>query len=405
MVESQGKNIENPMTGESSIPVFSIDPSTAAGYFETKQTSLLDYWDLVVSRRVFIALTTAVFGLVGLISTAVMSREYEARIHLLPPAEHEIPEIILPSIGGQLETHSADSQEIYRSFLSLLESRAQQRRYFDENQLLRQLVPESHESADVLSVFASKFHKQLSVVRKGRSSRTEGPLSVTLAAPDPDLAASWLNEFVDFADRNTASAFVENLRRKIQTRLQALHDEIDARRSVARKRRDDRVAVLKEAADIARRLKIENIMDAALTMQSNKTAVSVHTESPPTYMRGTQALRREIEALQKRASDEPFIDDLRPLQERISRLLATDLDAVSLSTVLIDQAAIPEPVPVRPDFLKIIPLALLGGLLLGILVVVVQDSIRKQRRRDVESSSASQTAADPGSGRPPAQRY
>ncbi len=390
---------DTPGSREAPIPVFSIDPGP---YFEANQTSLLYYWDLIVFRKAFIALTTAMFGFAGLILIFMMSWEYEALVYVLPPGEQTILEIVLPTIGGGLETHRVDPQAIYKSFLSYLESRSRRREYFDSKELLPQLVSEVDESINVQAVFERRFHEKLNVIREEEYTprnvaRRPGPVTLSMIAPGAELAAQWSNEFVSIANRATVNGYLESLQRRIQTRILALQDEIDGKRSVAQKRRTDRVAVLSEAVLIARRLGIQNPLDSPLLLQSRETAVSVHTQSPPLYMRGGRALQHEIQVLSGRESDDPFIGELRHLEERISRLRNIDLTAISMSAAFVDQAAFPPLLPVSPRILKTIALVLMAGFVLEIAVVIGRDTVRKQRRRDLESAGRSRAVSDAGS--------
>ena len=353
---------------DTSIPVFSIDPGP---YGESRGASLLDYWDLIVSRKAFLALTAAVFVALGLIRVFMTPWAYEARVYVLPPGQQAMPEIILPSLTGQLETHRADPLVVFRAFLGHLESRSLRREYFDSAELLAHFVSGNVESNTAQSIFERTFNRNLGVVRSVDRPRQGGPASVSMIAADPELAARWSNEFVRFADRATVDGHIEGLRQTIETRVRALQEEIEGRRNVAARRRVDRVAVLGEAAGIARRLGIRNPSPLLVPGSS------------PVYMGGTRALEEEIQALSRRESDDPFVPGLRELEERISRLRSVDLAAIPMQAMRIDQAAFNSSFRVRPRILRIMSLALVAGLLLGVGAVIGWDAIQRQRSRDL----------------------
>ena len=97
-------------------------------------------------------------------------------------------------------------------------------------------------------------------------------------------------------------------------------------------------------------------------------------ERAPLYMRGTKALEAEIKVLRERASDEPFAEGLRDLQEEEAFLEGLLLDGDKLSSVVVDaQASIPYR-PARPNVAAVYVLSTILGLVLGCFLVFVPGS-------------------------------
>ncbi len=85
--------------------------------------------------------------------------------------------------------------------------------------------------------------------------------------------------------------------------------------------------------------------------------------------------------LSGRKSDDPFFPELGLLEERIERLLSIDPSTVSMQAMVVDLPASPAEWPVTPALLRVIPLTLIVGLVVGVGAVVARDSYEQHRRR------------------------
>jgi len=105
-----------------------------------------------------------------------------------------------------------------------------------------------------------------------------------------------------------------------------IEEKINTLQSSAKERRLDRISTLKEASEIAHSLdlkepigfKLNKINDSALTTSQVLMGVSDSELQP--YSRGYEALDAEIKSLSKREVDDPFIKELRGLQDRLQQL-------------------------------------------------------------------------------------
>ena len=93
---------------------------------------------------------------------------------------------------------------------------------------------------------------------------------------------------------------------------------------MAKKRREDQIKIFEEAATIASKLGVKDRVDTASKLRNNQLNIS--TTNIPLYNRGYSALRAEIELLKNRTSDDPYINNLRDLQEKLAKLRSRKSD-------------------------------------------------------------------------------
>lgn len=205
-------------------------------------------------------------------------------------------------------------------------------------------------------------------------------------------------------------------------RLQ-LEDQIDALRAKAQALRADRITQLKEALSIAESLGLEVPQTFEVTARQRSTqgdrdgASSVSVTSlafGEEYLKGTKLLQAELGALQDRASDDPFIPEIRELEAELALLSsnrrvqllqarenrlpfvkgvediraeisllndrrAQDFSNVSLAQL--DQAAIVPTTPWKPRRSLIVGMGTLMGLTLGLGVALLLQAIKSHNRR------------------------
>src|SRR5690606_36674183 len=94
-------------------------------------------------------------------------------------------------------------------------------------------------------------------------------------------------------------------------------------RDTVKQRREDRIAVLKEALEVADSVGLDTPQGTMWQTFSTNISSSAFDGSP-LYLRGAKAIRAELEVLMQRKSDDPFIPELRSLQERLQFLKGMD---------------------------------------------------------------------------------
>ena len=216
------------------------------------------------------------------------------------------------------------------------------------------------------ALFEEGFNKPLtlSVPKKGDTSFT----ALSFEYSDAQNASVWLNAFVNLAQQKTKEQLMKEFDDKLTKEIQWITEQIASKRAVAESRRLDRIARLLEALTLAESVGLKSPM-------INQSANNLNME----YMRGSMALKAEIDILQNRRTDDPFIEGIRDLQEDLNYLKAIKIDETKLRVVRVDQPSLTPESPIKPKKTLIVAVALVLGGMLGVFVALIRGAVRKRR--------------------------
>lgn len=203
---------------------------------------------------------------------------------------------------------------------------------------------------------------------------------------------------------------IENLKELDTLKRQQLEDELVALRLELKIKRQNRLAALSEAIEIAQKLGIENpttLLGMSQVLSPSRTSVinaGVAGQEEPLYFLGTRALRaerdtlqvresddfedpriaeifkelellknnRHIEMLESRENEQVFLKAQAEIRSEIAGLENLRVDLSDIRLVRLDQSAVEPLRPVKPQRALIVILALVGGLILGVMVALVR---------------------------------
>ncbi len=200
---------------------------------------------------------------------------------------------------------------------------------------------------------------------------------------EPESLNVWLTGFIDFVDGYTIKNVTDAILAKQHRRQVQLQNQIEGLRNIAKSRRRDRITRLEESAAIAEQLGLSGDLEY-LYPYSQKRAkanlVIVIGKESPKYLRGSRALLAEARTLKKRKSDDPFIEDLRSLQEKLFFLEKLQIVPRSeVHALRIDQRAMTIEDPIKPNRILIIALGFLVSLFFGFFVGFLKDLFEVKR--------------------------
>lgn len=118
--------------------------------------------------------------------------------------------------------------------------------------------------------------------------------------------------------RDEIIQLIESRKERQEGEISVLDLEIDARRRTEAARRADTIQRLEQQVRIARLLELEKPLEMRPTEAQTGESVSVTVQAPnqPLFFRGYLALEEEIRQLRARTDDDPFVPDLRDLQQQ-----------------------------------------------------------------------------------------
>ena len=317
---------------------------------------------LVIGLTVVAALGSVVFAL-------YIPQIYKVEAMLLPPKEKDVQSMnvfgIQKSYDEKIDSNETgiSAKDAFRKFKQNLNSRTIHKKFIQENGLMELLAPmktpETREE-DIYKVFAKLF-----------KLREENEITyISIELHDAEIAAQWVNDLVEFVDKETINMLVEDLRNSIENSIKSIEYKISSKRQLVKQRKEDQLSEIeikiksKRKMAATRRLdKIMRYTEASKTAQilgimtglatqqtkivensrgiiqqplkSEETTgsapiaqmnVDIATATTPLFFMGYDALESELNILKTRADDDPFIPGLRDLQEQLELLNATDTE-------------------------------------------------------------------------------
>lgn len=357
----------------------SVAQAPGFGYapqYPEDEIDLFDIWRVLVRQRKLIVIVTVLVSLLAVGYALLAPRVYKAEVFLLPPLGKDVAGLNIPEIN------EITVELVYAEMFQNLQSMALRRQFFDEQQLAEKLAPDSSEPLEEEKIFSEGFHKLLSV-QMGKKDKA-GFCTVSLEGAPPEQIRGWLNDFVVMVNGYTVSRLADVVDTKIKGGQQAILAKIEGLRQIATSRRLDRITLLQEQFYIAERLGIikrKNVSGDFTSKISNTPArpLVIDTAGSPVYLRGTEELQAEIDVLQKRKDDDPFIGALRNLQEELARLEKIELNKDDLKAVRIDRLAVLPDVPIKPKRKMIVVVGTMLGLMLGLFAAFLVNFIETNR--------------------------
>lgn len=335
------------------------------------------------AERLLIVLVTLVIGGAAAAYAFLSTPVYEAKSSLLPP---RLSDIVGYNLGrgatkpGQAGAGAAQSdlatftvKDVYDVFTRNLLSEAAKRDFFRDVYLPS--LPEDKRALPQDELL-ERFNKLLSAKAPDVKNRPEY-FEVRVELDDPALAAEWVNQFVMRAAERSLRDMQRNVRSEVSTRIQTIEQQIEVLRNAALKRRQDRIAQLSEALRVAEAVGQEQPLITTLSATSSGELGSF--DGSLMYMRGAKAIRAELQVLETRQSDDPFILELRDLQDRLELLQRIDVKPDNVAVFTLDSVAEVPETPIKPKKTLILAIGLVLGGMLGVLIALIRSMLRKGR--------------------------
>ena len=357
-------------------------------HYHNYENDLLDLYELWITlwKRKWLIIAITVFATLGsTIYTQNLQSIYKAEALLLPPKEKDFKVLNLVSLQKStssetknivmsLENKLLNAENIFLKFKKNLKSRDVLKRFIKKYGLMQILAPDrtgTKGNEDIYKGFAGLV----------KQDKINGITHLSIELHDNELAAKWINDLIEFADKETVRQLVQDLQNMIDNQIQAIEYNISSKRFMAEKRREDQIIRYAEHAEIAKQLGIIGRVDATNIIQTTQRNLDIATATTPLYYLGYDALTTEINVLRNRESDDPFIPGLRDLQEQVALLHSLQIDKELMRTVRIDQAAYPPKSPIKPDRKFFIYVTTAIAFFVGIILSFFLDFLIKQRER------------------------
>ncbi|KTD30180.1 MULTISPECIES: LPS O-antigen chain length determinant protein WzzB [Legionella] len=336
------------------------------------EMNLIDFLHTLWRQKLLILLVTAFCLFLGIAYLLLSHPVYEAVTIISPPSQGDIATL---NQGRSSAKNSLlkpyQVKEVYAIFTKALQAESTKRLFFNTV-----FLPSWKEktAANLYPLFSnSLIIKEI----KSLSNAFDPPPSnyiVAIRGVSPEQDAQWLSKYIDLAKRKALEEVMTDDKRQRSSVLRDLHDRIDSIREVANAQRLDRIQQLKEA------IKVAHAVDAkGKTVASGIIADAEVMNNPSMmYLRGSAALKAELDNIEHRGSSDAFAPKELKLRETQSRFDFYKKAAINSNNVLMfqqDGEVIKPDSPIAPRKKLILLLSLCAGLVLGIMGALTRKAL------------------------------
>jgi chain length determinant protein (polysaccharide antigen chain regulator) len=214
------------------------------------------------------------------------------------------------------------------------------------------------------------FNKKFTVNQSPDKSRPELYM-LSIQGEDAALTASLVNDVMQMVASKTKAQMQANVDSEVTVKLNTAKQTISVMQAAAQKSREDRIVRLREALQVAEAVGLESPrVTAGKTSTDGELAEFV--DGNLMYMRGAKAIRAELNVLESRKNNDPFIAELPALRNQIDFLERINFQPANAAVFTVDN--IPEaPVqPIKPKKSLILVLGILLGGMLGVFAALIR---------------------------------
>lgn len=309
---------------------------------------------IVIGVTLLVTLASAVYAITA-------KPLYEARIYMLPPTQNDIADFNYGrTLRSDLPPFSV--KDVYDVFARNLFSESLRQSFF--NNVYLPSLPEDSRKGSRDRLYQN-FSKLLVISAGGKDNPDR--YSIAVQSYKPSEAGEWVRTYVRNASVEAKNEMIKNVVREAQVRARNLEQQINGLRESARREREDKIKILSEALIVAKAIGLNK---PVIISGKTPAELSLGVDGQTLYMRGSDALQAEIEGLESRDSDDPFIQNLRVLQVKYSFLKNLTLDSSTVSVYRQDGAVDDPDSPIKPDKLSILIKGFFLGVGLGLILAL-----------------------------------
>lgn len=359
----------------------SLQPVVNQTVLITDEIGLVDIVKVLIEQKLIIFVVTAICTSLAIAASLMLPQIYKVEAVILPPLAESVEKLNIPNIEENSDPYffEIDAIELYSELIDNIKSNRLQRQYFVENQLFQffKTSDEKNETRSEDEVFTNEFHEKLSVNGVKDDIKNNRFITITFEGQRSDRIAEWLNGFIKLADEETINAQTRLFFKKVQRVKDSVFQRIESLRFMEQARRLDMIAQLEEAANIATLLgwieRPENPDFVYEEVEMRKLNMSFSLQEIPLYLRGAKVLHAEIDILKERKNDDPFIEDLRNLEQQYNFLSSVKQDTNNVHAMRIDRYAITDEKPIKPKRKLIVAIGFVFGLILSVVSVFIRN--------------------------------
>ena len=357
----------------------------------------IDMFELIQNvgnQKLLIALFMSLFVALGGIYTVVAPEEWTAEALLFLPADATINVLYPP----ELEVFKSQTQ-IYEPKdqfsvpgLSEIGSR------MGAEQVMVEFLAELHSVETLLSfeaVVEEPFFRPESTPTEEKridaaSNFLVSNLKVTapsngiphykveLVLDNPDKAARTLNDYLTFVNTKVIQKLQRDLELRIRRLIKGNEIKIQRANRSFEHRREENLARLEEALQIARAAGIQDNQSGLFVDRNDNRLIGAND----LYLRGEKLLLAAIQALENKIEASDSILQARELESDNALLKGIQIDTTNATAYTLDKPATPPTSRDAPKTLLVLALALALGGMTGVITALIRTALRCGKARE-----------------------
>lgn len=306
----------------------------------------------------------------GILYLLISEPSYTVVAHVVKPYQSEIGGLNLGRFGSTVIS-TYNPEQVFEYFEKQLLSDQALQRFFNEV-----LLPHLEKSEQQIP--ANGLYEQVRKILQisGPDEKVGGRrlYVVSVKTNDPQRSYRWLKKFLDQVSSDAVNKLIKDDRSVIDLHIADIELKLKELRHIYAMKRQDRLKILIEALYVAESVNLIEPKASSAQFFKNDEAIVVTDEST-LYLRGTKALKAEIDVLKNRKSDDPFIPNFRDIESRLKLFRAISLNPDTFSVFSNDREINVPELPDRPDTMKIITLSVLLGAIFGLILAFLTEYI------------------------------
>ena len=242
---------------------------------------MYELWITLWNRKWLVIAVTVEAALGSVVYALQQQHVYKAEALLLPPKAKDIQSMNVLVIQNTVEVDSnitgISTNAVYIKFKQNLNSRTLLKKFIQENGLMEVMAPmrtPETRDEDIYNGFAELI----------KLENVEGLTSLSIELNNSEIAAHWVNDLIEFVDKETIHQLVQNQRISIANQIRNIEYAIGSKRQMAKQRREDKILSYKEDSIIAMQLDIADRIDTKNVVQNNR--LNITTTNFPLYYKG-----------------------------------------------------------------------------------------------------------------------
>jgi chain length determinant protein (polysaccharide antigen chain regulator) len=322
-------------------------------YQNDDEIDLIELWNILVKQKLAIISLTVIVTSIALAYALITPSIYQSESTLLKPTQEQLHNLQVP---GVMTVNADGAFSLFKQHISSIQTR---RQVFNDNEsLITSVEQAATDKEELFREFSKDISISLSIEKKGAISAQS--LSLSFQHASPELTSDVVKQFVKLATMKSLAEISHNFQSIINIKKDNILREITLLRNKAEVSRQDYILRLTEALAISEKTGITQ-------------PITLSNDVAPLYYRSPKSLIAEIEQLQNRKSNDPFIGGLREKQNELQKLEMLQLSTENTSVALIDQEALVPYEKIKPRRSLIVVVGFILGVMLGVFAAFIRN--------------------------------